>query len=64
MYVFVVGGGEESMFLASVQPLWAKIVRRDPALHKGVWVGYSNEENEGGNPTNTLYQGKGLVIDK
>jgi hypothetical protein len=28
-----------------------------------MWVGYSNEENEKGDPTDTLYQGKGLVLE-
>lgn len=28
-----------------------------------MWVGYSNEENEEGNPTDTLYQGKGLILE-
>ena len=52
-----------SELLAELQAGWANIIRRRPAFTKGDLVAYSDEEEPGRLHKDTLYSGKGAVIE-
>ena len=52
-----------SELLAELQAGWANIIRRRPAFAKGNLVAYSDEEEPGRLHRDTLYRGKGVVIE-
>ena len=52
-----------SELLAELQAGWANIIRRRPAFAKGDLVAYSNEKGPGRLFRDTLYMGKGVVIE-
>ena len=49
--------------LAELQAGWANIIQRRPAFAKGNLVAYSDEEEPGRLHRDTLYRGKGVVIE-
>ena len=52
-----------SELLAELQAGWANIIRRRPSFAKGDLVAYSDEEEPGRLRRDTLYGGKGVVIE-
>ena len=52
-----------SELLAELQARWANIICLRPAFAKGNLVAYSDEEEPGRLHSDTLYRGKGVVIE-
>ena len=52
-----------SELLAELQAGWANIIRHIPAFAKGNLAAYSDEEEPGRLHRDTLYRGKGVVVE-